>query len=99
FVAAGDVNGDGAADIITGTDVGAAPNVKVFSGQGAVVLYNFFAYDPTFAGGVRVAAVDLNGDGRADLLTEAGPGGAPWLRGLDALTLAQLDSFFAYDYQ
>jgi hypothetical protein len=32
FVAAGDINGDGKADIITGSDSGAAAHVKVFDG-------------------------------------------------------------------
>jgi hypothetical protein len=97
FVAAGDVNGDGCADVITGTDAGGPAHVKVFSGRGGVPLASFFAYPAAFAGGVRVGATDLNGDGRADIVTETGPSGAPWLRGFDALTQAELDSFFAFD--
>jgi hypothetical protein len=38
FVAAADVNGDGHADIITGTDVGGQPLVKVFSGADGSLL-------------------------------------------------------------
>src|SRR5262245_17691584 len=33
FVAAGDVTGDGLADIVTGTDKGGVPQVKVFDGR------------------------------------------------------------------
>jgi len=36
-------------------------------------LRNFFAYHTSFIGGVRVAAGDYNGDGRADILTGSGP--------------------------
>src|SRR5207253_2684824 len=61
FVAAGDVNGDGAADIIVGADQGGGPNVAVFSGQDGSQLDSFFAFDQRFTGGVRVAADDFNG--------------------------------------
>src|SRR5262249_3312573 len=59
-VAAGDVNNDGFADIISGAASG-APHVKVFSGQNpALLLASFFAYAPDVLGGVSVAAGDTN---------------------------------------
>jgi hypothetical protein len=97
YVGAGDVNGDGKADIITGAGPGGGPQVTVFSGANNKVLQSFFAYSPLFPGGVRVGAVDVNGDGKADILTGAGPGGGPQFNALDGVTLAVLDSFFAYD--
>jgi hypothetical protein len=99
FVAAGDINGDGRDDIITGADVGAAGgHVKVFSGATGAEIRSFFAFDPGFAGGVRVAAGDVNGDGFADIITAAGPG-APGghVQVFDGRTLAELASFFAFD--
>ncbi len=63
-MAAGDVNGDGRADIVTGAGPGGGPHVRVFSGVDLAVLASFFAYDPGFHGGVSVAAGDINGDGR-----------------------------------
>ena len=95
WVAAGDVNGDGLADIITGA--GISPHVKVFSDNNETLLDSFFAFDPRFIGGVRVAATDVNGDGRDDLVLAAGPFGGPEVLILDALSLAQLDAFFAFD--
>ena len=77
FVAAGDVNGDGFADIVTGIGEGGGPNAKVFSGKDGSVLMSFYAYDPVFAGGLRVAAGDVNGDGLADVITGIGTGGGP----------------------
>src|SRR5207248_11335793 len=67
FVAAGDINGDGKADIITGADAGGGPHVKGFSGAEGPLLASFMAFAPTFGGGVRVAAGDVNGDGRDDI--------------------------------
>jgi hypothetical protein len=97
FVAAGDVNGDGFADISVGADAGGGPNVMVFNGKDGAMLDNFFAYDPGFTGGVRVAAGDLTGNGRADIITGAGPGGGPNVKVFRASDLALLQSFFAYD--
>jgi hypothetical protein len=77
WVGSGDVNGDGLADIIVGADAGGGPNVKVFSGADGSQLASFFAFEPTFRGGVRVAAGDVNGDGRDDIVAAAGPGGGP----------------------
>ena len=74
YVAAGDVNGDGTADIITGPDRGLSPNVRVFSGADGTRLASFFGFEKTFLGGVRVAAGDVNGDGKADIITGSGPG-------------------------
>jgi hypothetical protein len=96
-VAAGDVNGDGNADIITGVGPGGGPHVKVFNGTNLNLLQSFFAYDPTFLGGVFVGAGDVNGDGRADIITGAGPGGGPHVKVFDGLTSQTLFSFFAFD--
>jgi len=97
FVAAGDVNGDGRADIIVGLDNGAPPLVRVFDGKTGKTLQSFFAYSPLFTGGVRVAAGDVNGDGKADIITAAGPGGGPQVKVFSGTNLDLLQSFFAYD--
>jgi Domain of unknown function (DUF4394)/FG-GAP-like repeat len=99
-VAAGDVNGDGYEDVIVAAGRG-NPHVRVFSGLNGARLLGFVAYDPAFQGGVRVAAADFNLDGRAEIITAAGPGGRPHVRVFDAATGAQLPgalgSFFAFD--
>jgi hypothetical protein len=96
-VAAADVNGDGHADIITGAGAGGGPHVKVYDGATGKVLSSFFAYATTFTGGVSVAAGDVSGDGKADVITGAGPGGGPhlkvWLDG----TSQMIGEAFPYD--
>jgi hypothetical protein len=104
LVAAGDVNGDGRADIVTGTGVGGGPRVQAFSGVDNKVLANYFAYESTFRGGVFASVGDLNGDGRAEIITGTGRGGGPVVKAFDSVVLAAFNpsptpvqSFFAFD--
>lgn len=96
FLAVGDVNRDGFADIITSPDAGGSSNIKVFSGKDGSLLQSFFAYDPVFTGGTRVAAGDVNGDGFADIIVGAGPGGGPNVKVFSGRDSSVLLSFFAY---
>jgi len=96
WVAAGDINADGFADIICGADAGGGPEVKVFSGADGSVLRDFDAFAASFAGGVRVATADLNRDGKADIICAAGPGGGPLVSIFDGATNSVLASFFAF---
>jgi hypothetical protein len=96
YVAAGDVNQDGFADIVTAPDQGGGPLVKVFSGKDGSLLSAFNAYDPNFVGGVRVAVGDTNGDGFADIITGPGFGGGPLLHVFSGRDASLLLSFNAY---
>jgi hypothetical protein len=96
YVGAGDVNGDGVPDIICSADQGGGPEVKVFSGKDGSVLKDFFAFAPDFTGGVRVAAGDVNGDGHADIICGAGPGGGPDVSVISGADGSRLLNFFAF---
>ena len=88
FVAAGDVTGDGVADLAFGGGPGGAPRVRLFDGSAllaaggfatlddvpAAQRANFFAGDVTLRGGVRLALRDADGNGAADLVTGSGEG-------------------------
>jgi hypothetical protein len=90
WVTAGDVNGDGQADIITGGGVSGPPHVRIFNGQTGAMANEFFAYPGAITGGVRVGVADVNGDGRLDILAGDGPGFSSSLRAFDGSTLQQL---------
>jgi len=99
-VGAGDVTGDGKADIITGSGVGVSPHVVVFDSATAQAIYSFYAYLPQFKGGVNVGAGDVDSDGKADILTGAGPGGDPHVKVFSGADGTQKQSFdaFAVDF-
>lgn len=112
YVAAADVNNDGKDDVITGVQSGGGPHVKVFSGNlitaegytgaDSGLLGSFYAYstEPAFTGGVRVAGVDADGDGKAEVITGAGPGGGPHVAifkpGASLGTRTTLNEWYAY---
>jgi len=88
FVAAGDMTGDGIAEVAFGGGPGGAPRVRLFDGAallaagpftnldevGSAQKANFFAGDSDLRGGVRLALRDADGDGEADLVTGSGEG-------------------------
>jgi hypothetical protein len=78
-------------DVLIAVGAGGGPEVKVFDAGGTQVA-DFFAYDPGFQGGVRVAIGDVNGDGVPDLIVAAGPGGGPHVKIIDGTKLSMVDS-------
>jgi streptogramin lyase len=91
-VAVGDTNGNGIPDAIVGAGPGGAPHVQVFDGSDNRLLGSFFAFAPGFSGGITVGSDDVNGDGRADIIVGAGPGGAPHVKVIDGTKINQIQA-------
>jgi hypothetical protein len=95
-VASIDLNNDGILDLVTGAGPGGAAHVKVFDGLTNVIISQWYSYPVTFTGGVFVAVGDIGNDGTFEVLTGAGPGGAPVVGVWDPFTGALLSQFMAY---
>jgi hypothetical protein len=63
----------------------------------AAPLADFFAFDETLRTGAYVSVGDVTGDGLADLMIGAGPGGGPRVRLVDAASLLSLGGIGALD--
>ena len=99
-VTAGDIDGDGKDEIITGAGNGGGPQVRIFNNKGEV-LGQFFAYDKNFRGGVRVATGDVKIGARdygKEIITAPGVGGGPHIRVFNRSSDLKME-FFAYGDQ
>ncbi|CAN5226922.1 hypothetical protein BH11PLA2_BH11PLA2_21270 [soil metagenome] len=83
--------------LVIGAGEGGGPRVRLFADLSGEAMYDFFAYDMNFVGGVRVATADLNGDNVPDLVVAPGPGMAPLIRVFDGRNMQLLTEFFAFD--
>lgn len=109
YVAAGDFDKDGFAEVVVSPDQGGAPLVTVFDGQdlsaGTVTqLIQFLGIDDnTFFGGARIAVGDVNGDGIPDIAVAAGFLGGPRISVWSGATVVAgtpptlLANFFAFE--
>ena len=90
FVAAGDLDNDGRAEIVISPDRGGGPRVAVISlvAGTPTLRANFFGIDDAnFRGGARVGLGDVNGDGFQDLAVGAGFLGGPRIALFDGKTV------------
>lgn len=96
-VTLGDLNGNGYAEIVSGAGFGGGPHVRIFDSKGHLFDPGFFPFDPNFRGGIYVTAADLNGDGKDEIITGAGPSGGPHIQIYDKIGHLVDPGFFAFD--
>jgi Ca2+-binding RTX toxin-like protein len=107
-LAVGDVTGDGRADIVVGSSTGGTAMTRVYNGAGIcsgkppALLADLRPYGSQ-SGGVRMALVDLDGDGVNELITASALTGSKVKpkafdllpNGSGGLTPAAIDAYFA----
>ena len=96
-IAIGNLMGDNKKEIVTGTQRGAKPQIKIFDANGNVLNPGWLAYAENFHGGVNLALGDLNGNGYQEIVTGAGFGGGPHVRIFDANGHLFDPGFFPYN--
>ncbi|MFH0854185.1 MAG: S8 family serine peptidase [bacterium] len=94
-ICAGDIDGDGIDEIITGAGFSGGPHIRIFDSNGNIKS-QFFAYAENFKGGVKVASGDIDGDGIDEIISGAGKGGRSHIR-IFNMTGKIKAQFFAYN--
>src|SRR5439155_23337729 len=78
-VAAGDINGDGFADIVTAPGAGRGGAVQVFDGASLRMVDSFLPFGADYKNGIYVAVGDVNGDGVRDVIASVGSNRIPFV--------------------
>lgn len=95
-IASGNLYGDASPEIVTGTAFGGGGRTIINIHDTNGDLKNkFFAYGEVFRGGVDVAVADVDGDGKQEIITAAGPGGGPHIK-IFKSDGTLVSEFFAY---
>ena len=97
-VTAGDMDGDGRAEVIAGSGIGGGPAVRVFDALTGADKGGRFVYEDSLRAGVRVTTVRTSdASGPARLVVSSGAGSSPRVKILDPLTGTVSIDDFAFD--
>ncbi len=83
--------------VASGAAPGELPVVRTFDDVTLNTVSAFFAFDPSYRGGVNVAMGDVTGDGTADVIAATAGGAPAVVRVFDGASGAEVRSFFALD--
>ena len=98
-VAQADVDGDGATEILVSAGPGRRGEIRVFSNQG-IFQNSIIAFDNNFTGGVSLAAGNLDGGSKSEIVVAPMSGGGPNVRIFgyrNGQYVATTENFMAYD--
>ena len=97
-VAAGNLDGDRFADVVAGPLGAAAPRLLAFRGSDHQQAASLLVFPPPALNtGLRLAVADVDGNGTAEVVAIAGPGGGPQTVVLDPFTGQVIESTYTFD--
>ncbi len=82
--------------IVTGAGFSGGPQIRQFNPLGDLQHPGFFAYQEYVRNGVKVAAGDVDGNGKDEIIAGTGDGSGPHIRIFKADGSVQSPGFFAY---
>jgi len=91
-----DFNKDGSQEIIIVPLTSGGPQVVIYSQTGKKLSSGFFAFDKDFRGGVNIAAGDVDGDGKGEIIVTPAKNLAPTVK-IFSEKGTLVGSFLAYD--
>ncbi len=83
--------------LAVGADAGGGPHVRVYEQGTGFLKFNFFPFEQSFTGGVRVAVGDINGDGIDDIICVPASGGSARVRAYSGVDGTVMVDQFAFD--
>ncbi len=91
----GDLDNDGLTEILTSPRHGSS-HVKIFSTNGKLLTPGFYGFSRDLSGGADIATIDIDADGKREVVVSAGEGSPPIVR-IFTKDGRFLRTFFAYD--